>query len=194
MDCGPTCLRMISKYYGKTIMIDSLRNKSQFNKAGVSILGISIAAESIGIHTNGVKTTLKELINEVTLPCILHWNQNHFVVLYKANKNNFTIADPAKGIIQLSKEDFLKSWISNKEESKGIALLLEPTPAFFEQENEKNKGIGWGLLSKYTFKYKAQIVQLFLGLLIGSLLQLIFPLMTSLYIIFVRIILYIEFI
>ena len=179
MDCGPTCLRMISKYYGKTIMIDSLRNKSQFNKAGVSILGISIAAESIGIHTNGVKTTLKELINEVTLPCILHWNQNHFVVLYKANKNNFTIADPAKGIIQLSKEDFLKSWISNKEESKGIALLLEPTPAFFEQENEKNKGIGWGLLSKYTFKYKAQIVQLFLGLLIGSLLQLIFPFLTQ---------------
>ncbi len=179
MDCGPTCLRMISKYYGKSIQIDKLRNKSQYNKEGVSILGISIAAESIGIHSNGVKTTLKELINEATLPCILHWNHNHFVVLYKAKNNSFTIADPAKGIIKLAKQEFLQSWISDKNNNKGIALLLEPTPSFYEQENQKNKGIGWGLLSKYTLKYKAQIFQLFLGLLIGSLLQLIFPFLTQ---------------
>ncbi len=177
MDCGPTCIRIIGKYYGKTIGINNLRNQSQYSKDGVSLLGISKAADSIGFKTIAVKFEIETVIKEAPLPCILHWNQNHFVVLYKATKNNFTIADPAKGIIKLTKQDFKKNWISD--EDKGIALLLEPTQAFYELENEKNKGIGWGLLLKYTFKYKAQIVQLFLGLLIGSLLQLIFPFLTQ---------------
>lgn len=126
-----------------------------------------------------VKFKIEQLQSDAPLPCVLHWNQNHFVVLYKATKNTFTIADPAKGIIKLSKQVFLQNWIGEQEENKGIALLLEPTAAFHEQENKKNKGIGWDLLLKYTFKYKAQIVQLFLGLLVGSLLQLVFPFLTQ---------------
>jgi ATP-binding cassette, subfamily B, bacterial len=179
MDCGPTCVRMIAKQFGKTLGINNLRNQSQYSKDGVSLLGISKAAEKVGFKTLAVKFDIETVINDAPLPCILHWNQNHFVVLYKATKNNFTIADPAKGIIKLSKQEFEQNWISNTEEKKGIALLLEPTAAFHEQENEKDKEIGWGLLLKYTFKYKAQIVQLFLGLLIGSLLQLIFPFLTQ---------------
>jgi ATP-binding cassette, subfamily B, bacterial len=179
MDCGPACLRMIIKQHGKIISQNNSREKSQQGKDGVSLLGVSYAAEKFHLKSLIVNISVGLLQTDAPLPCILHWNQNHFVVLYKANKNSFTIADPAKGIIKLSKQEFLQHWISDKEEQKGIALLLEPTPAFYEQINEKNKGIGWGLLSKYAFKYKAQIIQLFLGLLIGSLLQLIFPFLTQ---------------
>lgn len=179
MDCGPTCLRMIAKYHGKNIGISNLRTKSQYSREGVSILGISKAAESIGFKTLAVNLDNRQLLADASLPCILHWNQNHFVVLYKASKNSFTIADPAKGIIKLLKKEFLQRWISNREEQKGVALLLEPTPTFYQQEEEKNKGIGWGILANYTLKYKAAIFQLFLGLLLGSLLQLIFPFLTQ---------------
>lgn len=179
MDCGPSCLRMVAKYYKKSLNIQILRLQSEQNKEGVSLLGISQAAEKIGFKTLAIKMGITKLLKEAPLPCILHWNQNHFIVLYKATKNKFTIADPAKGIIELSRQEFTQSWISNKDEQKGIALLLEPTPAFYEQENEKAKGIGFGLLIKYSFKYKAQIFQLFVGLLLGSLLQLIFPFLTQ---------------
>lgn len=179
MDCGPSCIRMIAKHFGKNIGINNLRNQSQYSRDGVSILGLSNAAGNIGFKTIAVNISSSELQQNAPLPCILHWNQNHFIVLYKATKNKFTIADPAKGIIELSRQEFTQSWISNKEGQKGIALLLEPTPAFYDQENEKGKGIGWGLLSKYSLKYKAQIFQLFLGLLLGSLLQLIFPFLTQ---------------
>ena len=179
MDCGPTCIRMVAKHYGKSVGINNLRNQSQYSKEGVSLLGISHAADNIGFKTLAVKFDIETLTKEAPLPCILHWDQNHFVVLYKATKNTFTIADPAKGIIKSTKKEFLEGWLSDTEQQKGVALLLEPTPAFYEQENEKDKGIGWGLLLKYTFKYKAQIVQLFLGLLVGSLLQLIFPFLTQ---------------
>ena len=179
MDCGPSCLRMVAKYYKKSLNIQILRLQSEQNKEGVSLLGISQAAEKIGFKTLAIKMGITKLLKEAPLPCILHWNQNHFIVLYKATKNKFTIADPAKGIIELSRQEYTQSWISNKDEQKGIALLLEPTPAFYEQENEKAKGIGFGLLIKYSFKYKAQIFQLFVGLLLGSLLQLIFPFLTQ---------------
>lgn len=179
MDCGPTCLRMIARYYGKSIGINNLRNQSLYSKDGVSLLGISKAAENIGLKTLGANLTIEDLKKDASLPCILHWNQNHFVVLFKINKNSFTIADPAKNILKLTKKEFLQNWISNFSEQKGIVLFLEPTSAFYEQENEKNQGIGWGLLTKYTLKYKSQIFQLFLGLLLGSLLQLIFPFLTQ---------------
>ena len=86
MDCGPTCLRMIAKYYGRSYTLQNLREKSFITREGVSMLGISDAAESIGMHTQGVKITLEELMKEIPLPCILHWNQRHFVVIYKIQK------------------------------------------------------------------------------------------------------------
>ncbi len=186
MDCGPTCIRMIAKYYGKSLGINNLRTQSQYSKEGVSILGIAKAAESIGFKTMGLQLTIEQL-KTVEAPCILHWAQNHFVVLYKTNRSllrgddQFVIADPAKGVIKLSKQEFEQNWLSSidNKEAKGVALLLEPTAAFHQQENEGDKKIGWGLLIKYTLKYKAQIIQLFLGLLLGSLLQLVFPFLTQ---------------
>lgn len=198
MDCGPTCLAMICKYYGKNFNLQTLREKAEIGKEGVNLLGISIAAESIGFRTQGVKLTFTQLINEAPLPCILHWGQNHFVVLLKPKKhqlhrkNKLTIADPGKGIINLSKKDFNLNWVSStinistsqletpkNNEVAGIALLLEPTPDFYKQENEKENKLGWGMLLGYFAKQKRYIVQLLIGLLLGSLLQLIFPFLTQ---------------
>jgi len=181
MDCGPACLKMICKYFDKDISLSTLRNYTEINKDGVSLLGINQAAEKIGLKTIYGFIEIEQLYNESPLPCILHWNQNHFVVLYKVGKNSFTIADPGKGIIKLSKQEFLQSWVSANDNTKqkGIALLLEPTSIFYQQDNEKYKGIGWGLLFNYILKYQAQVFQLFLGLLLGSLLQLIFPFLTQ---------------
>ena len=179
MDCGPTCLRMVAKFYGKSIGIEKLRNNSQYGREGVSLLGISNAAESINIKTLAVNISLSELVKDISLPCVLHWQQNHFIVLYKADRNTFVIADPAKGIIKFNKKEFIQNWVSNIQEEKGIALLMDTTPGFYEQPNEKENTIGWGLIAGYTLKYKAQFFQLFVGLLLGSLLQLIFPFLTQ---------------
>jgi ATP-binding cassette, subfamily B, bacterial len=182
LDCGPTCLKIIAKHYGKNISIEKLRKNSEFNKEGVSLLGISQAADSIGLKATAVNIDIESLNKDSSLPCVLHWNQNHFVVLYKIRNHKYIISDPAKDIITYSRNEFISLWANSdfsNEQKKGIALLLEPTPAFYKQEEEKDKGIGWGLLTSYTLKYKTQIVQLLLGMLLGSVLQLIFPFLTQ---------------
>lgn len=183
MDCGPTCLRMVAKYYGKTITLDSLRKSSGFSKDGVSLLGIAEAAENIGFKTTGVTLTYQQLITVAKLPAILHWGQNHFVVATaKANNKKITVADPAKGIIAYTKEEFCRKWISTKVdngEDVGVALLLEPTNKFFEQEDHKDNKVGWGILFSYLTKYKRYFLQIFLALLLGSLIQLVFPFLTQ---------------
>jgi ATP-binding cassette, subfamily B, bacterial len=182
MDCGPTCLKMIFKHYGKQINLENLKRESQIGTTGVSLLGLSETAEKFGFRTISAKITFEQLLADAPLPCILHWAQYHFVVLTPSvNKKKLTIADPAKGLLTYSKNEFLEQWISTNEngEEKGIALLLTPTPQFYQQVDEKSGVIGWGLLSQYTLKYKAQLFQLFAGLLLGSLLQLIFPFLTQ---------------
>jgi ATP-binding cassette subfamily B protein len=183
MDCGPTCLKMVAKYYGKNISLNTLRNKAQNGKQGVSMLGICEAAEQIGFRTRGTKLSFDQLKEEANLPAILHWEQNHFVVLppQKIKKKGITIADPAKGIIQITIDDFKKSWLqsSNDNIEAGIVLLIEPTNKFYRLEEEKDGKLGWGMLYKYFWSYKKYIVQLSIGLLIGSLLQLIFPFLTQ---------------
>ena len=181
MDCGPTCLRMVSKYFGKNISINKLRNETQIGKEGVSLLGISDAAEKIGLRAKGVKISFNQLIEDSPKPAILHWGQNHFVVLTpKSNKKKLTVADPAKGLITYSKKEFLSHWASSANDI-GIALLLEPTPAFYEQEDDPSASgkVGWGMLLGYMKQQKKLIAQLFVGLLVGSLLQLIFPFLTQ---------------
>ena len=187
MDCGPTCLRMVAKYYGRSIPLDYLRNKSQYGKAGVSLLGLADAAESIGLKSVGTKLTFEQLINDAPMPAIIHWEQYHFVVLTpQASKNKLIIADPAKGLITLSKEEFLKHWLSTteKDTSKGIALVLESTPQFKQidfadaEQTEKTK-VGLGFLFGYVKDNKSYFFQILLGLLIGSILQLIFPYLTQ---------------
>ncbi len=181
MDCGPTCLRMIAKYYGRNISLDYLRNKAEYGKTGVSMLGLADAAESIGLKTVGAKLSFDQLINEAPLPAIIHWDQYHFVVLIPS-KNKLIIADPARGIIKLGKDEFCKHWISvaENETRKGLALLIEPTPAFSEMDlagNEaiSNNTIGKAYLFKYIKQHKVYFFQLLLGLITGSILQLIFP-------------------
>lgn len=181
MDCGPTCLRMIAKYYGKYYSANTLKQAIGFNKTGVSLLGISDIAEKIGFRTRGVKITYNQL-RETSHPCILHWNQNHFVVLVKLNRNGVKIADPGKGVINYKNEEFFKHWVSSKNEegeSIGVALLLEPTPFFYEQENQKEYKLSWSLILQYLRSAKLQLVQVFIALLITSSLQLIFPFLTQ---------------
>ncbi len=186
MDCGPTCLKMIAKYYGRQLHIEDLRKSSEINKEGVSLLGIAESAEKFGFVSKGVSLTYFELVSEVKLPSLIHWNQNHFVVVTPgASKKKVTIADPAKGIITYSKAEFCKHWISTKDENGdeiGVALLLEPTPAFYEQQEEKQetgKAIGWSKLFKYLGLHKKYISHVFMAMGIASLLQLIFPFLTQ---------------
>lgn len=185
MDCGPSCLRMIAQYYGKSYTLETLRERCFITREGVSLLGISEAAESIGMRTIGVKITLGKLAEEAVVPCIVHWNQNHFVVLYKIDKNRsgdyrFYISDPASKKLVYSEVEFRKCWISNKEEKVGTALLLEPGPDFKDKEDE-TRPTRRDLLffARYMYPYKSQFVQLLLGMLVGSGIQMIFPFLTQ---------------
>ncbi|MBZ4042600.1 peptidase domain-containing ABC transporter [Flavobacterium hibisci] len=182
-DCGPTCLKIIAKHYGKIVNIQDLRDASETTREGSNLLFLSDAAEKVGFRTLGVKLSLERL-EEAPLPCILHWNKNHYVVLYKIKRDNYYISDPAFGLIEYKKMDFLKLWIGNNADElteEGIALLIEPTPIFFQSELDKdiNKGLGLQLLSQYVLRYKSFLIQLTIGLVASSLLQLIFPFLTQ---------------
>jgi ATP-binding cassette subfamily B protein len=178
MDCGPTCLRMIAKHYGRNFTLQKLRELSQISREGVSLLGISEAAEKIGFRSLGAKLNIEQL-KMAELPCILHWRQNHFVVLFKINGNKYIIADPAKGVITYSSKEFVQNWMNNKELHDGISLLLSPTPKFYEEENGITEGLKWSFLLRYLTIYRQLIIQLLFGLAIGSLLQLISPFLTQ---------------
>ena len=188
MDCGPTCLRMVAKHYGKHYSLETLRQKSFIGREGVSMLGISTAAESIGFRTIGVHISFEQLC-EAPLPCIVHWRQNHFVVVYdiraqkKGNEYIGTVfvADPGQGKIKFTVQEFLSGWLSTKTEGQdeGVALLLEPTPDFYGAEDEKQDKTKLRFVLQYLKPYKKLIVQLFLGMLLGTLLQLIFPFLTQ---------------
>jgi ATP-binding cassette subfamily B protein len=184
MDCGPTCLRMVAKYHGKNYSLQFLREQSFITREGVSLLGISEAAEHIGFKTFSGKITFEQLDNEVNLPCILHWNQKHFVVLppqdYDIHKKNskILIADPAHGLIKIDKETFLSSWKGTSDQ--GIVLMLEPTHAFHnESEADQPEANGFKFLLQYLKPYRKYVVQLFLSILIGSVLSLFAPFLTQ---------------
>ncbi|TDQ11766.1 bacteriocin-processing peptidase [Pedobacter metabolipauper] len=185
MDCGPTCLRMVAKYYGKNFSAQRLRNISGINREGVSLLGISEAAEKIGFRTIGTRLTLNQLA-ETELPAILHWDQKHFVVVYKAPSKSakerlWYIADPAKGLITYTEKEFLMHWLSvhNNGHSQGIVLMLSPTPELYAQEGDKKEGLNFSFLLRYLYRYKQLVIQLLIGLGVGSLLQLIVPFLTQ---------------
>jgi ATP-binding cassette subfamily B protein len=180
-DCGPTCLKIIAKHYGKTINIQVLRDFSETTREGSNLLFLSEAAEKIGFRTIGVKFSLKKL-REVELPCILHWNNMHYVVLYKISRNRIYISDPAFGLIEYNEQDFIRFWVGSEiANNEGIALLLEPTPKFFEREFEKKEknGLDFRLLFQYGIRYKSFLIQLIISLFTSSLLQLILPFLTQ---------------
>lgn len=171
---------MVSKFYGRDYTIQRLRDMSEIGKDGVSMLGIAEAAEAIGFRTNGAKLSLAQL-QEATLPAILHWNQNHFVVLYKVGRGKCVVADPAKGIIKYSYDEFCENFYSykNNGSSYGIVLLLEPTPAFYQEEGETEKRVSLSTFFLYLSRYRKLFSQLALGLLAGTMLQLALPFLTQ---------------
>jgi len=189
MDCGPTCLRIIAEHYGRTIPAESLREACHITKNGVSLLGISDAAEGIGMHSVSVKLSWEQLRDEATFPCIVHWNQNHFVVVYKIAKKRGTwyvyISDPGEGLLKYTEEQFLKSWLEIKDDDgksvKGVALLMEPTPEFYTQEvdDKKDKRFTLRYLTRYLRPHRQSIVQIFLAMIVASLLSLLLPFITQ---------------
>ncbi len=178
MDCGPTCLRMIAKHYGRTYSQKTMSRLCEINREGVSLLGISDAAEKIGFRTLGVKLS-NEQLKEAELPCILHWRQYHFIVLYKIKNHKYYLADPAGGLFILDENSFNRSWRQDKDNLEGIALLISTTPQFYEQDDEKAMEVRWSFLLKYLILYRRLIIQLLFGLGIGSILQLITPFLTQ---------------
>lgn len=185
-DCGPTCIKIISKYYGKSLNIQILRKYAETTREGSTLLMLSDAAEKIGFRTIGVKRSLSQ-IEEFPMPCILHWNKNHYVVLYKIYNGIYYISDPGIGLISYNQKDFLKYWIGNNAEKfteEGVALLLEPTPNFYKQDWETDETNSifrnpLGRLMVYTLPYKSFILQLIIGLMAGIILDLIFPFLTQ---------------
>ncbi|WP_244914505.1 cysteine peptidase family C39 domain-containing protein, partial [Sphingobacterium faecium] len=178
MDCGATCLRMVFKHYGKLVPIHKIGKLCQTTKNGVNLLGISEAAEKLGFRTYGVRLSLEQL-KEVELPCMLHWNQNHFVVLYKIRQGKYFISDPASGLLSYDEKEFSKNWFSTKELHAGLSLVLSPGPDFYQiDEEEPELKLEWSKIFTYFYKYKKLFVQLILGMVLGTILSLIAPFLT----------------
>ena len=176
MDCGPTSLKIIAQFYGKHYSLQNLRERCHISREGVSLLGISDAAESIGFRTSGVKISWEQLRDEANLPCIVHWNQKHFVVVYKIKKKQgkwyVWVSDPASGLLKYSEQQFRKSWeqtrpslngynsiqtefpLSDVDKGKGIALLLESTPQFYKETGDEDKRLKFRSLLQYLRPYK----------------------------------------
>jgi len=183
-DCGPTCLRIIAKHYKKSIPLQHLRTLSETTREGSGLLGLSNAAEHLGFRTLGVKIDFDTLVEDAPLPCIVHWNKNHYVVVYKIDKAGMVyVSDPSYGLIAYTKAEFIKHWIgenANNKTEEGIALILETSPSFYKNEfEEEEKKTSFSFLSRYLIKYKSLVIQLAIGLLAGSLLSLIFPFLTQ---------------
>ncbi|MFD2584954.1 peptidase domain-containing ABC transporter [Pedobacter vanadiisoli] len=183
-DCGPTCLRIIAKHYNKSIPLPQIRTLSETTREGSALLGLSNAAETLGFRTLGVKINFNTLLADAPLPCIVHWNKNHYVVVYKIDKTGKVyVSDPGYGLITYTKTEFIKYWIgenAHENTEEGIALILETSPSFYNSDFEDTeKKTSFSFLSRYLLKYKSLVIQLAIGLLAGSLLSLIFPFLTQ---------------
>lgn len=183
MQCGVACLAMICKYYKNAYSIETLSKLCSVSTEGVSLFAIKNAAEKLGFNSICCKTSIEQLVS-ISMPSILHWNQNHFVVLYKVkNKKKFYIADPGKGLVCYSLENFKKHWISSVSngEEKGVVMVIEPTEKFGKRSiiEEPNKKRSFNFLFGYVLRYRKYFIQIIWGLLLGCLLQLIMPFLTQ---------------
>lgn len=186
-DCGPTCIKIISKHYGRLIDIQTIRSLAETTREGSSLLGLSAAAEGLGYKSLAVKIDFITLMEEAPLPCICHWGQQHFVVVYKIKKTGgqtfVYVSDPAYGLLKYTQQEFIDGWVGRgkqERDEEGIALLLDPTPAFNEADAAAPRSRkDFSFLFSYFFRYKKLIAQLAIGLFAGSLLSLIFPFLTQ---------------
>ena len=184
MDCGPTCLAMIAGHYGKRLKVRLLRDATEIGKDGVNMLGIAQAAERVGFRTTGIKTNLNNLTKDAPLPCIAHWDQNHFIVIYRIDRKTIFVADPAVGLLKYSYSEFESKWANTVSDGEptGVVLLFEPTLEFYENDEfqfKKDSKVGFRSMLLYVKNYKKLIFQLFLGVLAGSVIQLILPFLTQ---------------
>ncbi|MEO5641769.1 MAG: peptidase domain-containing ABC transporter [Bacteroidia bacterium] len=184
MDCGPTCLKMIAHFYGKDFTLDYLRDRCDYSKYGVSLLRISEAAEAIGFRIMNVSVDLEKIIREAPLPFIAHWKQGHFIVVYKITRTTVYVADPAFGLVKYKLSEFKSSWVSTKDEEseRGICLLLQPTPKFYDTDEEGKvlkSDTGFKFIFRYFSIHKKLVYQLIIGMVVGSIIQLIFPFLTQ---------------
>ncbi|MGB3342803.1 MAG: peptidase domain-containing ABC transporter [Aequorivita sp.] len=183
MDCGPACLTMVAAYHGQEFGLQYLRESCFITREGVSMLGISEAAQKIGFKPFAAKLKPEEL-SVAPMPCILHWNQNHFVVLRKVaksfltKKNVYKIADPGHGLVTLNEQKFIKSWLPDGE-LKGVALFLTPTEVFYEQSPSQEEKRSIKYLLKYLKPYKKQMIWLAVLMLLGTLTTLVLPILTQ---------------
>ena len=191
MDCGPSCLRMIAKFYGRSYSLQQIRNLSHVTREGVSMLGLSDAAENMGFRSRGVRLNWDQLKDEVQLPCIIHWNQNHFVVVTDITKKGWFppfpgrkrgeevvhIADPALGLLVYDRSEFLTYW--SAKDNEGFALLLEPSADFYNEEPDNSSTTRYSYLLNYLRPYRKFIIQLLLGMVTGSFVSMIFPFLTQ---------------
>ncbi|MCU0472876.1 MAG: peptidase domain-containing ABC transporter [Bacteroidales bacterium] len=181
MDCGPACLKMVAGFYKKNFSLETIRRKCFITREGVSFLGLSEAADNLGFRTIGVRIPFEMLIENVPVPCIVHWRQKHFIVVYKIRNDKIWAADPAVGLVKYTREEFVRNWTSTLVDGKpaGLLLIIEPTPALFEKESDSEKSRGFSFLLKYFRLYDKYLFQLVLGLFIGSCIQLIIPFLTQ---------------
>lgn len=182
MDCGPTCLQMVAKHYGKFYSLPHLRAKCYIDRAGVSLKGIAEAAETIGFRTLPVKvpfgkSTKNASLLAAPLPAIAHWKQNHFIVVYKVTRKYVWLADPGAGKFKLRRLEFEKSWLSDSD--KGVLLLLQPSIEFNQTEGQAEDRTSLLYLFRYLKPHRKLVTQLVLGLVIGSVLTLAFPFLTQ---------------
>lgn len=175
-DCGPACLKIIAKYYGKYYSLQYLRDKCGITREGVSFLDISYAAKQIGLRTISVRATLNDLIHAVVLPCIIHWDNNHFIVIYKVTPQKIYVSDPAKGLLSYTHEKFVKNWYK-KDEEIGVLLALEPMANFMQIEahEKKERYKTFSSLLDYFMPYKQAFYVLFFIMFIATLLQALLP-------------------
>ncbi|MBE7441824.1 MAG: peptidase domain-containing ABC transporter [Flavobacteriales bacterium] len=180
MDCGATCLKMISEFYGKKFSINFLKKKTHVSKEGVSFANIIEAAETIGLRSTAAKLDLDAIEVHNFMPCIIHWKQNHFIILYKISGNKVYVADPGAGLIKYSKTEFETNWKGKSD--VGVALNFKPSSEFYQldlSDDEKEKTQGLSYLINYLKGYNKYYVQLFLGFFVGSFILLLTPFLSQ---------------
>ena len=184
-DSGPASLLMIAKHYGVELDPQEVREKSYTGREGDLMLALSRTAEHFGFKTVGGNVSLRSLEEEIELPAIVRWAKDHYVVVHRIDRdrkgrNTISVADPRRGFMKYGEEEFLRNWTGEEADGEGIALVLEPTELFFSRKDAyRPNGNRLGFLWGYMRKYKKYFWVMILGLLIGSLLQLIFPFLTQ---------------
>lgn len=181
MDCGPACLTMVARWHGKHFSLQSVREMSYITREGSSFLGLKQAAENLGFKAIGVRIPFEDLALRAPLPCIAHWKQNHFIVIYRIEKNRIWIADPAIGRLKMNRQQFLSGWSSGDADSSesGMALFLEPASGFEERPDDPVPVSGFTFLRSYLKPFKNQIAVILLTLFAAGAINLAFPFLTQ---------------